>query len=61
MPKVYRLFFLDAFGKMSGTDKIIADNDNAAITAARFRVKSRDGCHGFDLWAADRLIHTEKI
>jgi hypothetical protein len=53
-------FFLNASGKMIGTDNLVADDDQSAIEAAKLSLASRDECDGFDIWLTTRLIHTEK-
>jgi hypothetical protein len=57
MASIYSVFFLDASGKMIGTDNLVADDDQSAIEAAKLSLESRDNCSSFELWLTNRLIH----
>jgi hypothetical protein len=49
----YRLYRLDGANKVASAEWIEADDDQAAITAAK---EQMDG-HAWELWHSSRLIH----
>ena len=54
----YRLYLLDAAGRIESAANMEADHDTAAIEAAR-RGFAQSGAPGFELWQGRRLVHKE--
>ena len=53
----YRLYFLDATGRIAARDEFEADSDESAIAIARRRYNaSSDFSSGFELWCGDRRL-----
>ena len=55
----YRVYFLNAQGRIEGVHEIDAATDDAAVEHARTLLASRTTSFAFELWSGTRRIHAE--
>ena len=55
----YRLYYLNAQGRIEGVHEIDAATDEAAVEHARTLLANRTTSFAFELWSGTRRIHAE--
>jgi hypothetical protein len=55
----YRVYYLNAQGRIEGVSEIDAATDEAAVEHARTLLARRANSSAFELWSGARRIHAE--